>query len=424
MTLTDLREAAWPSTPTQLQLSASSGSDGGGIFVPADTTWSQILDYAAGDGGDWAFDFFRPGFPTSRDSAVRYATLHRCVTLIAGTIAQLVTRGAMQVVDRATGRRATGARARRALELLVESPDGVTPALQFVEDAMADYCLDGNALIVVHQPPTGGLAARLERMRPWGAESRPARDGTDVYRLTPIRGLGTEHVAARDLAHVRWPRLQRCGVRGGGRDAFAQAPVVALRPALDIGLQGDQYIREWFTRGARSRLHVDFPPPDGAQPLTPTQRRELVGWVQRYSRTRQPLVTFGGQSSRIDDTPADSEAERLRAFQVRDVSRVFGVPAPLLNEMVTEWGKGIAELAKLFYRFGARHHLDRLLAACELRLLDRGQRFAVDDTDLLRGDADQVQKLLMALQGDAQRPAVADRGELRHIAGLPADGGD
>ena len=88
---------------------------------------------------------------------------------------------------------------------------------------------------------------------------------------------------------------------------------------------------------------------------------------------------------------------------------------------VTEWGQGIEQLAKLFFRFGARQHLERLLAALQVRLLRSGDRFHVDTTDLLRGDSAAIKEMVMALQGDAQRAPVATREELRHIAGLTVD---
>ena len=393
----------------------------GGYVVPADTTWSQILDYSRGSGDLWPFDFYQAGLPISRDVAVSYATLNRCVTLIAGTVAQLVTGGNLRVVDQ-DGHRRESRQTRRVLEVLTHSPDGgVMPAHSFIEDLMADYCLDGNALIVPGISGDGMLT-RLRRMSPWDTDLTWSRSGEGVYRLTPVDGsVRTEYAAARDVIHMRWPRLLRYGRTRSTREGFALAPVIALRPALDIGLQGDRYIREWFSRGAQSKLHVDFEPQPGTQPLVKEQRLELRNWVREYSRSREPVVTFGGKSTKIDDTPQDQEAKDLREFQVQEVAKVFGVPAPLLGVDVTEWGQGIEQLAKLFWRFGARQHLDRFLAPFQTRLLRPGDRFYVDTTDLLRGDGDAIQKMIMALQGDAQRAPVATRDELRHIAGLTVD---
>ena len=407
---------------TSLGLQASAdGASSGGRYVPAETTWSQILDYASGAGDAWPLDFYRAGLPISRDVAVSYATLNRCVTLIAGTVAQLITGGNLRVVDQ-DGRRRTGRQANRVTEVLAYSPDGgTTPAHQFIGDLVADYCLDGNALIVPTVSGDGTLR-RLRRMSPWDNAVTHARTGEAVYRLTPVDGpLATEYHAARDVIHARWERLLRSGRTRSTREGFALAPVIALRPALDIGLQGDTYIREWFRRGAQSKLHINFDTPQGEKPLVLDERKKLVDWVQTYSRTRAPLVTFDGKSGYLQDTPQDREAKELRQFQVQEVARAFGIPAPLLNVDITNWGSGIEQLAKLFFRFGLRQHLDRILAPFQVRLLPPGDRFWVDTSDLLRGDADAIGTLLTALQGDAQRAPIATREELRHLAGLPRD---
>ena len=380
-----------------------------GQLVPASTTWSQILDYASGSGELWPFDLYQAGVPISRNTAVSYATLNRCVTLISGMVAGLVTGGNLRIVD-SDGRRRRGRREDSVLEIFATSCDrGITSSYSWVEDALADYCLDGNFLAVPYV--SNGAVMSFRRMSPWDADRHYSREGEPVYRLTPVDGPPTtEWVAVRDVIHARWPRLLRYGA-GSTREGFALAPVVALRPALEIGVQGDQYIREWFSRGAKSKLHVDFEPAEGAKPLLQDQRIEVRDWVQKFSRGREPLVTFGGKSTKIEDSPQDREARGLREFQVEEVAKVYGVPAPLLGVQVTQWGQGIEQLAKLFWRFGAKPHLERFLAPFQNRLLQKGDRFHVDTTDLLRGDSAAIKEMVMALQGDAQRAPVATREE-------------
>ena len=73
----------------------------------------------------------------------------------------------------------------------------------------------------------------------------------------------------------------------------------------------------------------------------------------------------------------------------------------------------------MFFQTGLRSNLTRFLAPFELRLLKRRHKFAPDFADLFRGDSDSIGKMVMALQGDAQRPPIADGRELRRVAGLP-----
>ena len=403
-----------------VQASADAAGDGGWL-VPAGATWSQILDYASGSGDAWPLDFYQAGLPLSRDLAVSYATLSRCVTLISGSVAQLVAGGTLRVVD-SDGRRVKTRRAQRVLDILGSSPDGgVTPAQQFIEDAVADYCLDGNALLVPDFS-SDGMLARIRRMSPWNSDLEYSNRGEGVYRMLPVDGPSyVEYHAARDVIHVRWPRLLRYGRSTSSREGFAQAPVRALRPALDIGIQGDRYIREWFGRGSRSKMHFNLGRNAGEQAHTVPQLREIKEWVLAQSQTGRPIVTEDMTSASLDDTPQDAEALKLREFEVQEVGRYYGVPAPLLGMNVTQWGQGIEQLAKLFYRFGLRDHTARFLAPVGTRLLAPGNRLVADPTAFLAGDYDAMSKYVMALQGDAQRPPVATREELRHITGLPRD---
>lgn len=398
------------------------GAADGGYLVPASTTISQILDYAHGSQGDWPLNFFIPGLNTTRDQAITWAVLSRCVTLVSGGVASMLTEvGNLRVVDPG-GMTIRTRRAEAALELLTWSPDGgMTPAYSFHEDCVSDYMLDGNALVLPDKQ-LDGTPTSLKRYVAWDADLTFDNNGMGVYRMTPVDGpVASVRAAQMDVIHARWPRLLRYSRTRSTREGFAIPPVVALRPALDIGLQGDRYIREWFTRGARSKLHFNFELQENEQEPSVEDKAELVKWIETYTASRRPMVTWGANSSLLSDVPQDDQVKDLREFQIMEAARFFGIPAPLIGSMVTEWGPAIEQLARLFWRFCLRHHLARYLTAMELRLLRRGQRFQVDPTALLRGDADAISKLTMALQGDSQRPAIATRSELRHAAGLPVE---
>ena len=406
-------------TPVRIRQSVDQS---GQRLVPAGTTWSQILDYVEGTGAEWPLDLYQPGLSggVHRNSAISFATLNRAVTLISSMIAQLVTGGNLTVVDR-DGYRVKTRRAEQVIDILSTSMDGgITPSYSHVEDGAVDYLLDGNALYL----PTvaDGMLTKITRMLSWDSTLTYGEQGSLMYRLTPTDGtLTNEYAAALDVIHIRWPRLLRYGRSQSTREGFALSPVVALRPALEIGLRGDNYIRDWFTRGARSKLHVDYKTPDGEQFPPEEMRTDLRAAVSQFTNTRSPLVTFDATTSKIEDTPQDTEAAALRDFQVMEIARVYGIPAPLIGVNVTQWGKGIEQLAKLFYRFGGRAHLERFLAPIQLRLLSKGNRFHVDTTDLLRGDSDSIQKMLMSVSGDAQRDPITSIQERRKIAGLARD---
>jgi len=390
--------------------------DGSGNYIlPPDTDWSKILDAALGGGWD-------VGTNITRDSAITCAAMLRAVTLISATLAQLITGGGLMVVG-PDGKRKDTRRVRRTLELLSSSvDDGQTASYSFFEDAIADYCLDGNAILEPFFDGDGTLMS-LRRMSPWDSEAHYTRDGEMVYRLTTIDDtIKTVWRSSRDVIHARFPRLQRYSYSARStRRGFAPQPITLLKPALGITLQGDQYVLTWFDRGSKSKIHFNLNPEMGDEILNDDQRRDLIRSVLEQTRTGKPVITEGMTSHRIDDTPQDRQAGILREFQVQEIGRAYGIPAPLLGVDITQWGSGIEVLSKLFYRFGAKDHLMRFLAPLSLRLLRRGERFKPNEVELLRGDSEQISELIRAIGGNAQTPPVATREEQREIVGLPVD---
>ena len=396
----------------QFQPKASKESD---YQFPRDATVAQILDYVSG-----GYSFNIEGFPVTRNTAVRYITLHRCVSLIAGSISQLICGGSMKIADQ-DERTLTTKYAGSVLEALTYSHDGgISPSLQFVEDAVADYCLDGNALIDPSFDSRGMLRS-LRRMRPWDSQLVIGQKGSKVYRTSPADGnYDTEYISARRLIHARWPRLLRYGLNVSSREGFSLAPVTALGMALEIGIGSDAYTRDWFRMGPKSNTHFDLQPIEGVERPSPKQEKEIRKRIIESAMKREPIVTYSTNSSKIEDSPQTEEAANLREFQVQEVARFYGIPLPLLSVSVRTWGAAVNEqIGKLGYRWGVKLHLNRLLAALQIRLLKPGQRFIIDPTELVKGDAEGIKFLVMALQGDAQRAPIATREELRHIAGLP-----
>ena len=229
--------------------------------------------------------------------------------------------------------------------------------------------------------------------------------------------------AARDVIHVKWPETIGHG-RGGNskRVGFAPAPLAALRRSLDIGLRGDEYTLNWFDSGSKSKTHFNLDRgPNVFELLDPEEREKIVEAIRKQAKTGSPIITEHMTSSRIDDQPQDSEALKLREFQVMEVLRVYGVPPPIIGSMVTEWGEGLGVMFKFFYLTCIKQHMERFLAAMQLLILPRHHFFLPDPTEFLRGDYEATAKFITALKGDAQRPEDATREERRHIAGLPAD---
>ena len=372
--------------------------------------------------GEGVFPLGIPGIGNQRNSVVGYAALARAATIISSVCAQMMCNG-MTVRDR-DDRKIDNRRTRQILDVIGRTPDGGdTAGLNFIEDCVLDYCLDGNSLIVPSFNMSG-LLSGMVRYRSYDAHIVYGPDRRRMYQLLRADNdnEGSEYFAARDVMHVRWPRLLRYGLTTNSREEFALAPVVILSQALGIGIRADQFVNTWFEDGSKPGLHVNIRTRPDEPTLTAAQRTEVAKEIRKAVKSKEALVTFDGESSVIDTTAQSRATKELRDFQVEEVARLYGLPLPLLSVSIRQWGAAVNEqIMKLAWRTGFKPHLDRFLMPFALKLLQPGERFEVDPTEFVRGDTEGMTKLVMAVQGDAQRAPIATREETRHLVGLPRE---
>ena len=359
------------------------------------------------------------GFEPTRNTAVLFAALMRCVTLISGTCAQLVCTGGLRVVDR-DGKWVKTRRTKKICDVIMETPDeGETSGYSFLEDCVADYCLDGNNLVVPRWGMMGDLMG-LDRYRPWDAYT-VFSGGRRYYHLLHVddRGEGLIYASARDVAHFRWPRVLRYGLTNASREGFAVSPVVALKNAIDIGIRGDKFVVTKLRRASKTDLHVNYEVNPELDSLSPEDRLDLAMELGAANDSGEPIVTHGADAQILERNMRDDMDNRRREFQVQECARYYGLPLPLLSVTIQQWGAAVNEqISKLGYKWGVKLHLDRLLGAWSLRLLQRGERFIVNPLALLQGDAEGIKDFVAMLMGNAQTPPVGTREEAREYVGL------
>lgn len=369
--------------------------------------------WGAIDGLPWIRDVYLPVL--GRRTAVTYAIVHRCVSLLGGIVSRLVV-DTVHVIDR-DRRRVRTRRASALVDVLRESIDGIEPASSTIEDIVADYGLDGNSfLLPVRQD---GEAVRFSRlaMHTSSAAAILSRLGTWSYHLTPVRSYGEQvRVDEREIVHVRWPRMGWAGTTSG-RDAVAEAPIRVLRPAIAAGVEADAYVLDWFRRARHSRIHIDYELSDLRGEITEQQQKQLRKKLEKAFNSGRLMLSLGGKISSVSDAPDEKYSAAARDYQIADVSRFYGLPAPTVGLNLTSWGSGIEELSRIAWRYGVSQHVARFLSPFSARCLPRGQALAVNPHWLVAGDSKALRELIHALD-DPQRDPLATRAELREMAGL------
>ena len=361
--------------------------------------------------------FFTDSFRVmSREVASSYATLFRCMLLISGSLADLITK-TVRVVDY-EGREVLGSNAKRVISLLRESADGTNPSIQFLRDMVIDFLLDGNSLALIDRNSKSQIS-KLRRLNGWGASAHEVSGGW-YYQVTFADSEMGEsmEVFQNRIIHARYPKMSRTGSYSGRGSRFATPPLMVLRRALDTGIAADEFVRQYFDAaggGSRSRLAISY----DVAPEGKDAREAVINYIGEYvSKSRSPLVLFGGgKPVKLGDTPQDNDALKLREFQVLEIARAFGVPAPLIGQNTTQWGSGIEQLSKMFWTHSAKHYLNDILEPMSLLLLPRGQKLAVQESEIFSGDTDAVTKLVQT----AAQHGLITREEARKRLGFTAD---
>ena len=351
-----------------------------------------------------------------------YPILIRCITLIAATIAQLVTGGGMVILDKKTGRRVpvkNGTKAMKAMELLYESPDGFMTSYQWVEATASDLLTSSNMVARLERDGANNVV-RMHRQAISDLSIEETKDSILYVSRDWNDPIGKQrHLPPFDVVHSLWNSLQMSvNNQADIQSRYMATPVLQLmRNTIQIGLEGDEYIRDFFRGGASQTPFAVT-----AKKKISDDTRELLKKLFSAAWGRKPIV-LGDDMNVIplNPNPQRKESADLRWQQVEETARVYGLPPPLVGQNVTSWGSGIAELGRFGWRFGIRQHLDRYLSGLERRLLLPGHCFRVNPIDLTRGSPEAIAGAIQLALGSPNSVGYISRQEAREMWGLPED---
>ena len=184
----------------------------------------------------------------------------------------------------------------------------------------------------------------------------------------------------------------------------------------------DEYIVKYFTSDANG-LRLFMRLADGASEKGKANAQNMRDYVADIAKKNKGLAYIGKglEPVQIQTSAIDSSMAALRAFQVRETSRIFGVPVVMLGE--EKANTQISALKQDLWHNCVKPHTNTMLAAMTTKLLNRGSgpkghRFAVDPMEMFKGDPEFIAKLLPAL-GTAQQPGFMLPSEMRGVTGLP-----
>lgn len=391
-----------------------SGRDPGSAMVKHSLPGGFVVDTAT---GSWFENGGKDPAHADRSKLIQSSVIQASVRLIATSIADLIT-NTLYIVNDDDDRIDPNTAQTEILNLFRYHPNPFEDGYEFIANVVTDMLMEGNGLIGIDR--VGQRVNRLYRMIPKDAKVGTNSYGDDFYSgpVWLIHNSGMVFNRS-NMVHARLINFEGYN-SSDDRKGFVKGPVHTLQRTMLINGYLDEYIEQYFTSDANGlRMFVKATDAIGKEDIEKT--RAYVKEIARKNRG-VAFLTHALEPVQMTTTAIDQSMAALRTFQIREASRIFGVPVPMLGEEKS--GTNIAALKQDFWQNCVKPHANTLLAAMSMKLLNqrnasKGFRFAVDPTEMIKGDPETMSKLLMAL-GDAQRPGPLSPTEWRKAGGWQA----
>ena len=381
---------------------------------------SQMVRHALPSGitvntatGEWSENNRTDPSHATRATLIKSSPVQAAVRLISTSIADLVC-NTLYIVNEDDDRIDPNTAQKEILSLFRYHPNMLEDSYGFVANVVTDMLMEGNALIAIER--VGQRVNGLYRMIPADTKIGTNRLGEDYYTgMLWLANVGATFNRS-NMVHAKLINFEGYN-SSDDRKGFVKGPIHTLQRTMLINGYLDEYIANYFTSDANGiRMFVKATDAIGRDDVQET-RRYVAAMAKRnkgIAFLREALEPVAMQTTAIDQSMA-----ALRTFQIREVSRIFGVPVPMLGEEKS--GTNIAALKQDFWQNCVKPHANTLLAAMSMKLLNqrnasKGFKFAIDPTEMIKGDPETMAKLLLAL-GDAQRPGPLSPTEWRKAGG-------
>lgn len=295
-------------------------------------------------------------------SAFGVSAVISAISLLADSVASLPLR-CYKVVN--------GKRIAVPLPEIIRVPDIGSNEYELIHQIVASMALHGNSYIHLDRDKKLNVIG-LVPLHTYQMQVLPTGDQTGRKYLH----LGNE-IPQEDLIHMRWftPPQSLVGV----------SPLIQSRNLIGLSIAMDRHLAQFYAEGATpsSVLETD-------QKLTNDQAQILVNtWSATHRRHRKPAVLSDGLKWKpITTSAADNEMMATREQLIRDIARVFRIPAHLIlaSGGDTQTYQNVEQASLNFLTHTIQPWLRRVEIGLS-QILPEGTDIAFDTSALLRTDA-------------------------------------
>ena len=335
------------------------------------------------------------GEPVDEYSALGISTVLGCVTLLADTVA------AMPIL---THKVIDGKKVAVDLPDVLKYPDPESNTYELIHQFVSTLALHGNSYSFLSRDRYQNVIG-ITNLHPYQMQVMP----DETMNGPQYRHLGSV-IDPANMLHQRWytPPQSLTGI----------SPINQSRNLLGLALAMERHLGQFYGEGAT---------PSGilTQPGKLTRdQADIVkeNWSAAHRRHRRPAVLSDGMTFQpITTSAADQQMIETKEQLVRDISRIFRIPAHLIGAQGSSDTYQNVEQASLNYLVhSVQPYLVRVEQALS-KVLPSDIEVSFDTSSLLRADAlSRARVNMLNIQMGARTP-----NEVRLTEGLdPFDGGD
>jgi HK97 family phage portal protein len=317
------------------------------------------------------------GVVVDEDTAIRMSTVYSCVRLLSDTISSLP----VSAYVRRGRSRLSYAAVYGSIPNWVQNPNPETTKLEFYEQIVTSFKLNGNAYILLVRDENDDVQetwvldprnVRIERQA-------PGEPLLYFVKIKDMQGLYEQRLSARDILHI--PDFRLPG------QIYGLSPIAACRTTLGAAMAADTYAASYFGNAANPGGVIEVPGELTQEQAQDMGRNWNLTHVGPYRAGKIGILSGGATFEPLTINAQDAQLLESRRFSIEEVARIFRIPLALLGHPVA----GAMSFASVeaqnlsFVQYSLRPILERIEQAMSSLLpeTDGFIRFNLDA--LLRG---------------------------------------
>ena len=312
------------------------------------------------------------GISVTEMSALKFTAVYASVRIIAETMASLP----YFVFQRGDGDARRRAMEQPAYKLLHDQANPHMTAMVFRETVQGHVLTHGNGYAEIARDGSGNPGA-LWPLDPSRVGPALNSDGELEYVYKPSTG-SDKRIPAKDVLHIP----------GLGFDGYVgYSPIRLAREAIGLGLAAERHGASFFANDSRPSGILEHP----GKMETAARDRLHASWEAIHSQDsahRMAILEQGMTWKAVGIPNEDAQWLESRAFQIRDIARIYRIPPHLLADLDRATFSNIEAQGIEFVTHCIRPWLVRWEQECNRKLVKPGSGYFCEHIvdALLRGD--------------------------------------